>query len=87
MSGFSYVAVGDHPTDVVVITTGRYAEIFSFIHYEKVILEQQSSSSTGTHEEPTQHMEEQHKRKRSQAAIRWCRKLYKQRKIQKQMNN
>ena len=79
MSGFSYVAVGDHPTDVVVITTRKYAEIFSFLHYEKVILtEQQSSSCTGTLEdESTQTMEQQPKRKRSREAIKERHRLYK----------
>ena len=78
MSGFSYVVVGDHPTDVVVITTGRYTEIFSFLHYEKVILtEKQSSSCTGTHEdETTQPMEQKPKRRRSKEAIKQRHRLY-----------
>ena len=50
---FDYVAVGSHPTDVVVITIGHYADTFSFQHYYE-ILRKESSSSSGTHKQQQQ---------------------------------
>ena len=96
---FEYVAVGHHPTDVVVISTGYYAEIFSFIHYERH-LDRESSSSSGASQlniqdtpqhEPKAHLEPSqeinNRRKRSRVAIKRRRRLYKQRRMQREMNN
>ena len=47
-----YVAVGTLPTDAIDV--GTFVEVFSFVHYEKVILAQGSSSFGTCHQEQQQ---------------------------------
>ena len=54
---FNYVAVSHHPSDVVVLNTGMYAEVFSFIHYNRE-LQKLSSSSSGAQQQQQQQQQQ-----------------------------
>ena len=48
-TNYEYIAVGYHPTDVIVLFIGRYAEVMSFNDYEYQLskLDKEGSSSSG----------------------------------------
>lgn len=91
---FNYVAVSHHPSDVVVLNTGMYAEVFSFIHYNRELQKLSSSSSGAQQQQEKQSVANQNqpagnqpkpinKRRRSLEAIRHRHRLYKLRKLQR----
>ena len=59
MDCIEYVAVGKHPTDIVVISTGLFGEYFSFIDYEHHLTKESSSSSGASQQVQVQQVEVQ----------------------------
>ena len=47
-TNYEYIAVGYHPTDVIVLSIGHYAEVMSFNDYEYQLskLDKEGPSST-----------------------------------------